>query len=97
VTLTGSTANTYAGLTTVSSGTLVLSKSYAVHSVPGNLAINNGSTARLASSEQTSYTADILVDGGGLFDFFNFRNLHRYFAWRWNRELWGRGVDLISV
>jgi autotransporter-associated beta strand protein len=69
LTLSGSTANTYVGLTTVNGGTLVLNKSYATASVPGNLVVNNGYTVRLANSLQTVNAADVLVNGGGLFDF----------------------------
>jgi autotransporter-associated beta strand protein len=75
LTLSGSTANTYNGLTTVNSSTpayrstLVLNKSLATAAVPGNLVINNSSTVRLANSLQTVNTADVFVNGGGLFDF----------------------------
>jgi autotransporter-associated beta strand protein len=72
VSFEGSTANTYAGTTTVSVGTLVLDKSYGIAAVPGNLAIEDGATARLANDEQTVTTADVFVDGGGLFDFSTF-------------------------
>jgi autotransporter-associated beta strand protein len=81
VILTGPADNSYAGLTTVSSGTLVLSKTGV--SVPGNLVINNGSTVRLANSQQTVLAADVLVNGGGLFDFstfFTFMNTLRGFG-----------------
>jgi autotransporter-associated beta strand protein len=72
LTLSGSTANTYNGITTVSGGTLVLNKSYATASVPGNLVVNNGFTVRLGNSQQTVNTADVLVNGDGLFDFSTF-------------------------
>jgi autotransporter-associated beta strand protein len=65
----GSTANTYAGTTTVSSGTLVLNKSVGTTAVPGNLVVNNGATLSLANSLQTADAADVLVNSGGLFDF----------------------------
>jgi autotransporter-associated beta strand protein len=72
LTLSGVSANTYAGATTVSTGTLVLGKSAGIPSVPGNLAINNGATVRLAGYQQTANSADVLVNGGGLFDFSTF-------------------------
>jgi autotransporter-associated beta strand protein len=65
----GNTANTYLGLTTVSSGTLVLNKS-AGHAIFGNMDISG--TVRLAGSQQTDQEADVLVNGGGLFDFSTF-------------------------
>jgi autotransporter-associated beta strand protein len=70
LTLSGAAANTYAGTTTVSAGTLVLSKSDFILAVPSNLAISNGATARLAGDQQTSQAADVLVNG--LFDFATF-------------------------
>ncbi len=74
----GSTANTYAGVTTIDATTgagpttLVLNKSSATASVPGNLVVNNGATVRLANNQQTVSAADVLVNGGGLFDFSTF-------------------------
>ena len=74
----GSTANTYAGVTTIDATTgvgpttLVLNKSSATASVPGNLVVNSGATVRLANNQQTVNTADVLVNGGGLFDFSTF-------------------------
>jgi hypothetical protein len=43
--------------------------------VPRNLVINNGSTVRLARDQQTSLSADVLVNGGGLFAFSTFFTL----------------------
>ena len=71
LTLSGPNANTYAGLTTVNGGTLVLNKTF-VSAVPKNLVVNNGATVLLAGSQQTVNSADVLVNGGGLFDFSNF-------------------------
>ncbi|HSY20060.1 MAG TPA: autotransporter-associated beta strand repeat-containing protein [Candidatus Acidoferrales bacterium] len=70
--LSGTQANTYAGTTTASAGTLILGKAYGIAAVPGNLVINSGSTVRLTNSLQTANTADILVNSGGLFDFSTF-------------------------
>src|SRR5204862_1028838 len=61
LTLSGTNANSYAGLTTVSSGTLVLGKTGGNFSVPGNLVINNGATVRLTNDVQTANSADVLV------------------------------------
>jgi autotransporter-associated beta strand protein len=64
----GSLSNSYAGTTTVSSGTLLLNKPPTLPAVPGNLVINSPGTVRLVYYDQTSTTADILVNNGGLFD-----------------------------
>jgi fibronectin-binding autotransporter adhesin len=68
VALSGSTANTYGGLTTVSSGTLLLNKpAYSNGAIPGNLDVFG--TLRLAANEQIAESADVLLEGGSLFDF----------------------------
>ncbi len=66
----GSTANSYAGLTTVSSGTLVLNNSAAFGAIPGNLDIFG--TVTLAQSVQTTVSADVNVESSGLFNLASF-------------------------
>ena len=69
----GISTNTYSGVTTVDAGTtLVLNKSYGIASVPGNLVVNSNSTVRLANTQQTVNSADVLINNGGLFDFSTF-------------------------
>lgn len=69
--LSGSLANTYAGITTVSAGTLVLNN-VTGPSVPGNLIVSNSAVARLANDNQLTTNADVLVNSGGLLDLTNY-------------------------
>ncbi len=76
LTLGGSTANTYTGLTSVTGGTLVLNKGNGFLAVPGDLAIGNatnpgvaGSVAvRLAGEIQTSNAATATLYADGVLD-----------------------------
>jgi autotransporter-associated beta strand protein len=61
LTLSGPTANTFAGATTVSGGTLQLGKAYATVAVPGPLVIGSGSTVRLLNGFQINNGADPLT------------------------------------
>jgi autotransporter-associated beta strand protein len=66
--LEGSTANTYAGTTTVnSSSTLVLNRSVFQGTIPGNLDIFG--TVRLGADNQLYEKIDVNVEPGGLLDF----------------------------
>lgn len=68
--LEGTSANTYAGTSTVQYGTLVLAKPASTIAVPGNLVLSGADcVVRLGGSQQIADTADILVNSGGLFDF----------------------------
>ncbi len=65
--LEGTTPNTYAGLTTVSSGTtLALNKNAGINAVAGNLDIFG--TLRLGNSRQTAPASDVTIEASGLFD-----------------------------
>jgi autotransporter-associated beta strand protein len=66
VTFTGSNANTYTGLTTVSEGSLVLSKTPGVVALAGD-ALVNGGTLRIAGADQITNTANVEVATGGTF------------------------------
>lgn len=68
LTYAGSNANSYAGLTTVNDGTLLLNKKAVTIAVPGNLVVSgNSSVAQLGNSVQLA-DADVLVTNGGLFN-----------------------------
>ena len=60
ITLSGIAANTYSGLTTVSAGSLVASKSAGVVAIPGNITLNNVTTSNLW------FTANGQLGGSGV-------------------------------
>ena len=62
--MSGSTANTYTGLTTVNSAsaTLKLNKSASINAVAGNLTITSG-TVRLAQANQIADSSNITLNG----------------------------------
>ncbi len=63
--LTGSTANTFTGLTTLSAGTLNLGKSAGVTAIGGNLLITGGNLAYANNSDnQIADTATVTMTGG---------------------------------
>ena len=66
ITLSGSTANTYIGNTIVTNGTLMLSKTVANQTITGNLIVYG--TVRLGNDDQVTDSADVLINGGGVFD-----------------------------
>ena len=67
VTLGGSLANSYTGLTTVDAGTLNLNKTPGANAIgAGGLLINSGATANLLAANQILDTASVMV--GGTFD-----------------------------
>ena len=73
----GSTANTYSGITTVNSGFIFATKSSGVISIPGDVVIGNGSatdTLQLGNDNQIAATADISIRTGGVFDLNNQSN-----------------------
>jgi fibronectin-binding autotransporter adhesin len=62
--LSGSSANTYTGPTTISQGSLVLAKSGVA--VPGPLSASGGSLVQLQASEQIAATSSVTVAGATL-------------------------------
>ncbi len=61
--LSGSTANTFTGLTTVSSGELQLNKSVSVDAIAGDILIDGG-TLSLSADDQIADTSTLTVDSG---------------------------------
>lgn len=78
LTLSGTTANTFVGATTVNSGTVALAKSNGVNAISGNLTIGDGrgiDTVRLDANEQIADTATVTLRGGQLGDAANVARL----------------------
>jgi autotransporter-associated beta strand protein len=70
LTLSGATANTYSGLTTVNSGTLELSKAAWVTAIAGDLVIGDGTgtdTVKLLAANQIAST-NLTLNAGGVLD-----------------------------
>jgi autotransporter-associated beta strand protein len=69
--LSGSQANTYTGLTTVSDGTLELAKSGGALPVSGNLTIISGGRAREVLGNQITDTSTVTVNDNSVFELNN--------------------------
>jgi autotransporter-associated beta strand protein len=63
----GTAANTYTGLTTVSAGELDLGKTSAI-AIAGNLTIDGTGTVSLLNNEQINNNSSLTVNGSGTFD-----------------------------
>lgn len=66
--LTGTNANDYVGLTTVTTGTLRLLKSDGVTAVPSDLLLRAGATAILFTDEQIANSSDVTLGSGAILD-----------------------------
>ena len=67
VNLGGAAANTYTGLTTVSAGSLVLSKPTGIDAIAGNIVVEAGATLRYTGNNngnQIADTSSITINGG---------------------------------
>jgi autotransporter-associated beta strand protein len=64
VTLSGASANTFTGMTTVSAGTLQLSKSTDVAAIAGAITVNSGAKLLLSSSGNVANTSAVTLSGG---------------------------------
>jgi len=65
LTLSGGSANTYSGLTSVTAGTLMLSKTAGVDAVAGNLAISGTGKVTFGANNQIADTATVTLSGVG--------------------------------
>lgn len=66
VTFSGATANTYAGMTTISGGSVLsLSKTAGVNAVAGDISISSGGRIQVASANQIINTANVTMSGAG--------------------------------
>ncbi len=64
LTLGGPAPNTYSGLTTVTGGLLLASKTADITAIQGNLAIGTGGIFRLGANNQIADTANVVINGG---------------------------------
>jgi autotransporter-associated beta strand protein len=67
-TFSGAAANTYAGVTTVQGGTLVLAKTAGINAIPGNVTIGDGTgtdVVQLTNSNQIVDTSVVSFNGSG--------------------------------
>jgi autotransporter-associated beta strand protein len=67
LTLSGTGANTYTGLTTVSAGGLTLAKTATVNAIAGNVLVNGAGTLTLGAADQIVDTSTVEVATGGTF------------------------------
>ena len=63
LTLSGSAANTYTGLTTVTAGTLNLGKTAGINAIAGNVLVNGGALVLLASNQIADTSAMTISSG----------------------------------
>jgi autotransporter-associated beta strand protein len=65
VTLSGASANTFTGMTTVSAGTLELAKTAGTTAIAGNLVVSSGATLLLSESNQVNSSGTTVSLSGG--------------------------------
>lgn len=101
LTLSGSSANTYTGATTVNAGTLVLAKTGGVAAIGGNLAIGATAastaglaTVRLDASDQLLSTAALTMAGGSTLNLNGFSQTVLTFSTAFGATVTGSGSTL---
>lgn len=74
LTFSGTSANTYSGLTTVNAGELDFNKSAGTNAIAGNLTIGDGSgtdTVKLLAADQIANTSDLTIASSGVLNLNN--------------------------
>jgi T5SS/PEP-CTERM-associated repeat protein/autotransporter-associated beta strand protein len=79
-TMSGNAANSYAGATTVSGGTLQLQKTGGANAIAGHLTIGPGGTVRLLANEQISNAASAVFASSGMLDLNGFNETVSYLS-----------------
>jgi hypothetical protein len=64
VRFSGTTANTYTNMTTVTAGTLELAKTAGVNAIAGNVTVNSNAILLLSASNQVADTSAVTLSGG---------------------------------
>jgi autotransporter-associated beta strand protein len=73
VVFSGTSANTYAGITNINTGNLLLQKTAGVNALPaGTTFISNGGSLQLGASNQIADTASLSMSSGGTFNLAGF-------------------------
>jgi autotransporter-associated beta strand protein/T5SS/PEP-CTERM-associated repeat protein len=62
--LSGSSANTFSGATTINAGTLELAKSASTNAIASNIDVTSSATLKLGASNQIADSVDITLSGG---------------------------------
>ncbi len=71
INFTGTSPNTYTGLTTITGGALNLAKTSGVTAIAGDITVNTGTNLTLGAAEQIADTSTVTVNGTGAFIFNN--------------------------
>lgn len=92
----GSAANTYTGATTISAGTLQLSKPDNVNAIPHDLVVSSGGTVTWLANEQVANNAAITLASGGTIDLNGFTETVSGFTDNGGTTLLGGGQLIVS-
>ena len=78
--ISGASANTFTGLTTVNAGELILNKTAGVNAIAGSVLLNTGGTLSLAAADQIINTATMTLTGG-TFNMGRFLQMKQSLVW----------------